>query len=232
MNAYQGSVAIITGASGALGGAVAERFYRAGVSLALLDKAYSKLQRRWKGRGSVLCLECDLGDFTQLEKSVGLVIERFGKVDSLLNIAGGFAMGHSVLETTGEAWAAMQEINVGSVFFACRAVLPYMRERKHGSVVNVGAKAALEGKALLAPYIVSKSSVMRLTECLAEENRRDGIRVNCILPSVIDTPANRRDMPEADTSSWVSPEAIADVFLFLVSDASRAINGASIPVYG
>ena len=113
-----------------------------------------------------------------------------------------------------------------------RAVIPHMLAQGYGKIVNVAARAALEGKAKMAPYVVSKSAVIRLTESMAAELRDAGINVNCILPGTIDTPQNRRDMPNADHSRWVPPGALADVILFLACDAARAIHGAAVPVYG
>ncbi len=232
MNKLSESVTVITGAAGALGSAAAKRFYDAGARLALLDRHKERLEEEWNGAADVLCLECDITRSASVKEAVERITGRFGRIDILLNIAGGFAMGTPVHEASEESWNAMLDLNAKSVFLVSGAVIPFMRRQKNGRIVNMAAKTALHGNALLAPYIVSKSAVIRLTESLAEENKREGIRVNCLLPSIIDTPANRKAMPDADFSAWVSPDAITDVLLFLVSDASRAINGASIPVYG
>ena len=232
MSTLSESVSVITGAAGALGSVVAGKFRESGAQLALIDRDRKSLLDRWGEREGVICRECDLTDAEEVDAAVKEILEHFGKIDSLLNIAGAFAMGPPVHEMTTETWDTLQESNLRSVFLMSRAVIPHMRERKSGRIVNIAAKTALHGAAFLAPYIISKSSVIRLTECLADENRREGIRVNCLLPEVIDTPANRKEMPKADFSSWAAPEAIADLLVFLASDASRAVNGASIPVCG
>jgi NAD(P)-dependent dehydrogenase (short-subunit alcohol dehydrogenase family) len=126
----------------------------------------------------------------------------------------------------------MLDLNARTAFVVSRAVIPGMRERGQGKIIHVASRAALKGSAKAAAYSASKSALIRLTESLAAELKRDGINVNCVLPGTIDTPQNRASMPKADRSRWVAPEAIADVILFLASDAARAIHGAALPVYG
>lgn len=232
MSDVSGKVVIITGAAGALGSVASTMFFDRGASLALVDKHADRLLSRWRGADQVVCLSSDLTVASSVEKSVKRIFERFGRIDALVNIAGGFAMGPQIHEASEGAWDRMLELNVKSVFLMTRAVIPVMRRQKTGRVVNVSAKTALKGGSGIAPYVISKSAVIKLTECLAEENREEGININCILPSIIDTPANRADMPDADFSRWVPPEAVVDVVLFLVSEESRAVHGASIPVYG
>lgn len=232
MKDISGSVVVITGAAGGLGSVAAKRFFDAGARLALLEKSADKFVRQWDGVEQVICLETDLIQSSSIDAAVDRIMEHFGRIDTLINIAGGFTMGSPLHETSEETWDYMLDLNAKSVFFMSRAVLPVMRRQKKGRVVNVAAKAALQGAAYMAPYVISKSAVIKLTECLAEENRQEGININCVLPSIIDTPSNRKDMPDADFSRWVAPEAITDVIFFLVSEASRAVNGASIPVYG
>jgi NAD(P)-dependent dehydrogenase (short-subunit alcohol dehydrogenase family) len=154
------------------------------------------------------------------------------RIDILCNIAGGFRMGHPVHETPDETWDLMLGLNAKSVVHCARAVVPGMLGAGHGKIVNIAALAGLSGKANMGAYSASKSAVIRLTESMSAELRDKGINVNCILPSTIDTPQNRADMPKADPRRWVAPEALADVVLFLASDAARAIHGAAIPVNG
>ena len=232
MSDLSGKVVVITGAAGALGSVVSAMFFEKGAAMAVADKQADSLLSRWQGVEAVMCLETDLTVALSVEESVSRITERFGRIDALVNIAGGFAMGPPIHEASEETWDYMLDLNAKSVFLMSRAVIPVMRIQKRGSVVNVSAKTALKGGAGIAPYVIAKSAVIKLTECLAEENRQEGINVNCVLPSIIDTPSNRKDMPDADFSRWVSPEAIADVILFLVSEESRAVHGASIPVYG
>lgn len=232
MSDVSGKVVIITGAAGALGGVVSKMFFEGGAALALLDKHIDLLVKRWQGTDKVMCQEVNLTLASSVETSVSRIMKRFGRIDALVNIAGGFTMGPPVHEVAEETWDYMLDLNAKSVFLMSRAVIPVMRRQKKGRVVNVSAKTALQGGTGVASYVISKSAVIKLTECLDEENREEGINVNCVLPSIIDTPANRKDMPDADFSRWVSPEAIADVVLFLVSEESRAVHGASVPVYG
>ncbi|MCA9993461.1 MAG: SDR family oxidoreductase, partial [Anaerolineales bacterium] len=144
----------------------------------------------------------------------------------------GFKMGTPVHETPLETWDAMLDLNARTVIYTGRAVIPYMLQQHSGKIINVAARAALAGKANMGAYIAAKSVVVRLTETMAAELASQGINVNCVLPGTIDTPQNRRAMPQANFSNWVAPEALADVICFLASPAARAIHGASVPVYG
>lgn len=222
---------VITGAAGSLGRAVADAFGDAGAQLALLDIREDILQEIYGQRGAVL-IAVDLTDPGSVEAAVEKVVTQLGGIDVLANIAGGFTMGPRVHETELKDWDTMLDLNARSVFLTCRATLPHMLAHDGGKIVNIAARVAVAGKANMAPYSVSKTAVARLTESLAAEYRADNINVNCIMPGTIDTPANRRDMPDADFSNWVPPSALADVVLFLCSDAARAIHGACVPVYG
>ncbi|MEM1114664.1 MAG: SDR family NAD(P)-dependent oxidoreductase [Pseudomonadota bacterium] len=155
-----------------------------------------------------------------------------GPVDALLNIAGGFAMGTAASEPDDEQWDWMFKINVSTNRNATMAAVPLLRARSGGAIVNVGALGAVSGLAGMSAYGCAKSSVMRLTESLAEELKSDGINVNAVLPSMIDTPVNRADMPDADFSTWVAPEKLAEVMCFLASEGASAIHGALVPVRG
>jgi len=179
-----------------------------------------------------LATSVDLTNANAVETMVDETVERFGRVDVLINTAGGYRGGTPVYETPFETWDFMLNLNARTVFTASRAVIPHMLRQGSGRIVNVAARAALQGGAKMAAYSASKSAVMRLTESMAAELKKDGINVNCVLPGTIDTPQNRQAMPNADHSRWVKPEAIADVILFLASDAARAVQGAAIPVYG
>ncbi len=225
---------IVTGAGGALGTAVVRAFAGAGARVALVDinqRALCRVVDSLAGVQATLSIETDLTDPPSVQSMADQVSDRFGGVDVLANIAGGFTMGPRVHETELADWHAMLDLNAKSVFLCCRAVIPHMLVGG-GKIVNVAARVAIEGRAKMAAYSVSKSAVARLTESLAAEYRSEGINVNCIMPGTIDTPANRRDMPKADHSRWVSPAALADVILFLASDGARAVHGASLPVYG
>ena len=159
-------------------------------------------------------------------------VAQAGDIDVLANIAGGFAMGDSVTDASDDTWDFMMNLNARTVLNVCRAAVPGMVDRGCGKIVNIGARGALRGTALMGAYIASKSVVMRLTETLSDELKGCGINVNCVLPSIIDTPRNRKDMPKAKFENWVPPEHIASVVLFLASPAATAVHGASIPVEG
>jgi len=218
-------VVLITGASGNLGRAVANGFAAQGARLAFADRSS-------QDREGGLQVQVDLTDEGSVQSMVEEVIARYGRIDVLANIAGGFTMGPMLHETDARDWEFMMNLNARSVFYASKAVLPHMLKQGSGSIVSVSARAAKEGKSNMGPYCASKAAVITLTETLAAEHKYNGINVNCILPGTIDTPQNRDAMPDADFSKWVPPAALADVIVFLASDAARCVTGASIPVYG
>ena len=159
-------------------------------------------------------------------------VEQIGAIDVVFNIAGGFDMGPTVHETSDAQWDHMFNMNVVTMRNMVAAVVPQMIERGSGSIVNVGAMSAREGQANMGAYCVAKSTVMRLTESLSKELRHQGINVNAVLPSIIDTPTNRKDMPDGDFEKWVRPQDLANVVCFLGSNAARAVHGALVPVQG
>jgi len=230
---FAGQTVMITGAAGNLGQAVADAFAAAGANLALLDLNDASLAKvATAGAGDVLRQRVDLSDSASVAAAVGAATARFGRIDAVCNLAGGFQMGEKVHEIPADKWNFMMELNAGSVLRMSQAVVPQMLKQGGGRIVNIGANSALAGKAEMAAYIASKSAVIRLTESMAAELRMHNINVNCVLPSIIDTPQNRAAMPKADPKKWVAPEALADVLLFLCSPAARAIHGAAIPVVG
>jgi NAD(P)-dependent dehydrogenase (short-subunit alcohol dehydrogenase family) len=230
---FEAKTCLITGAAGNLGRAVGAAFASAGASLVLLGRGLESVRAAHGDKPErVLPLEVDLLDASAVAKAVETALQRFPRIDVLCNIAGGFRMGHPVHETPDETWGLMLDLNAKSVITTARAVVPGMIASRSGKIVNIAALAGLGGKANMGAYSASKSAVIRLTESMSAELRDKGINVNCILPSIIDTPQNRADMPGADPRKWVSPEALADVVLFLASNRARAIHGAAIPVTG
>jgi NAD(P)-dependent dehydrogenase (short-subunit alcohol dehydrogenase family) len=232
MGKFENRVVLVSGAAGNLGKAVASAFYEAGADLALCDLYPEPLLSVFADSSRVMVLECDLTQPDSTETMVRTVLDRFGRIDAVTALTGGFSMGGPLHETSVDDWELMMKLNTATLFNIAHAVLPHMRLRREGRIVTVGARAALSGRARMAAYTASKAAVIRMTESMSEENKLYGINVNCVLPSIIDTPLNRRDMPDADFTTWVSPAALADVIMFLASDASRSIHGASIPVYG
>ena len=226
---FDGRTAVITGAAGALGRAVVRRFRDLGAHVAAIDlsaEALSDIADADTTRA------CDLTDEDAVRGAFAAIHKDRGRIDVLANIAGGFAMGPRVEETTAADWRAMLEINAVTAWLACKHALPFMRAAGFGRIVNIGARAARRPGAKMAPYCVSKSAVVTLTEVLALECAGSGITANCVLPGTIDTPRNRADMPDADHSRWVPPEELAVAIAQLADPANRAVNGAVVPVYG
>ena len=236
MSEFDQTVVVITGAAGNLGRAVAQAFAARGAHLALLDlnaEGIEKTIEDSSGQASAHGFACNLVDRLSVESAVQEVLQRFGRIDVLANIAGGFTMGPLIQDTEDRDWDFMMNLNARSVLNTCRPVIPAMLDNEGGGrIINVSARAATQGKGRMGPYCASKAAVLTLTESLAAENRMDNINVNCILPGTIDTPQNRQAMPEAEFSHWVPTAALADVVVFLASDAARCVTGAAIPVYG
>jgi len=204
------------------------------MGLALLDRdgdALAGLAGKATG-ATVLPLATNLLDAGAVAQAVDQAVARFGGIAAAVHLAGGFTMGEPVHETAASTWQRMLDLNVNTMLHSAAAVVPVMRRARRGAIVNVGAMSALRGAATMGAYIASKSALMRLTESMSAELREDGINVNAVLPSIIDTPANRESMPKADPGRWVAPEALAAVIGFLCSDDARAIHGALIPVTG
>jgi NAD(P)-dependent dehydrogenase (short-subunit alcohol dehydrogenase family) len=225
-------VIIVTGAFGVLGRAVAARLHAAGARLALVDAASTAPQPLPDGYANHLSLPgVDLADAAATDAAVQQVVARFGRLDGLVNVAGGFRW-ETVADGSPATWDLMYTMNVNTALHACRAALPGLRASGAGRIVNIGSGAAAKAGAGMGAYAASKSGVLRLTEALAEECKDLGITVNAILPRIIDTPANRKDMPDADSARWVPPGDLAEVAAFLLSDAARSITGAAIAVNG
>ena len=217
---------MLTGAAGNLGRAVASAFGDANLVLVDLKR------RNMQDRDRQLCIAADLLDPSSVQAAVDKAVERFKRVDVLCNIAGGFRMGPPVHETTDKDWDFMFNVNARTVLNMSRAVVPVMLKGGGGKIVNIGAFAAQKGAAQMGAYIASKSAVIRLTETMAAELREKNINVNCVLPTIIDTPENRKAMPDVDPKRWVAAEDLAKVIVFLASDAARAVHGAALPVAG
>jgi NAD(P)-dependent dehydrogenase (short-subunit alcohol dehydrogenase family) len=226
-----GRIYAITGASGALGSAVAAAAHEAGARLALID--HGKHPRPGLPSGPDVFVQggVDLTDAVQAGAAVEAAAERFGGLDGLFNIAGGFAW-ETVEGGTAASWYDLYRLNVLTALNASRAAIPHLKRSAGGRIVNVGANAALKASLGMGAYATSKAGVHSLTEALAEELKGDDVTVNAVLPSILDTPANRKDMPKADPAKWVAPAELAAVMLFLASEEARAVTGALIPVTG
>jgi NAD(P)-dependent dehydrogenase (short-subunit alcohol dehydrogenase family) len=224
---------LITGAAGSLGRAVADFFAEAGANRVLVDVSEPGLRATYPGDDPrQLLAATDLLDPAAVARSVDAAWKQFGRIDALCNIAGGFTLGTPVHSTPAADWKKMWDINAQTMLNAVQAVTPKMLAAGGGRIVNIGAGPGQKGAALMGAYSVAKSAVIRITEAMSAELREQNINVNCVLPSIIDTPPNRAAMPEADPSRWVAPRDLAAVIRFLCSDEARAVHGAAIPVVG
>jgi NAD(P)-dependent dehydrogenase (short-subunit alcohol dehydrogenase family) len=224
---------IVTGAAGNLGRAVAMAFHKTGANLVLIDRDDAALRSAYdNGDANTLLCATQLNESGAALRVVKHAQERFGAIDVLCNVAGGFHAGERVDQISDESWNLMMDTNARTVMHMAQAVVPFMIDARYGKVINVAAAAAQTGMAGMGAYCASKSVVLRLTEAMSAELRGRGINVNAVMPGIIDTPQNRKDMPDADFGNWVKPADIASVMLFLASDDARAIHAAAIPVCG
>ncbi len=223
----QGKIVVVTGASGALGRVVAASALAKGAKVAGIDHAASAIKAT---ADRVEFGGIDLTDAAEARKAIDAAATHFGRLDALINIAGGFAF-ETILDGDPKTWRRMYDLNVLTALNACRSAIPHIVKSKAARIINVGAMGALQAGAGMAPYAASKAGVHRLTEALAAE-WKGKITVNAVLPSIIDTAANRASMPDADFTKWVRPEELAEVILFLASDAASAVTGTLLPVNG
>jgi NAD(P)-dependent dehydrogenase (short-subunit alcohol dehydrogenase family) len=233
---FSGQVVMVAGGTGNLGGPVARAFAAAGAKVVVVDRDEEKQQQTfadWRDRADIwLAAPVDLLDPAAAREVAAQTVARFGRIDVLVNTVGGYRAGEAVADLALSTWDLMLDLNARTTLILCQAVLGVMLEQGAGKIVNVAARAALVGNAQHAAYAASKAAVVRLTESMAAEVGRRGINVNCVLPGTIDTPDNRAAMPKADPTTWVAPDALAEVILFLASDGARAIQGVALPVDG
>jgi NAD(P)-dependent dehydrogenase (short-subunit alcohol dehydrogenase family) len=226
-----GRVYAITGAFGVLGSAVAKAAAATGGRLALIDFAPTAPTGLPSGDDVLVLGGVDLTDAVAAHAAIEAVVARFGGLDVLLNIAGGFRW-ETLESSLAEGWHRLFFLNVQTAANASRAAIPHLRGSAAGRIVNVGANGALKAAMGMGPYAASKAGVHALTQALSEELKGDGVTVNAVLPSILDTPTNRADMPKAKFADWVAPADLAAVMLFLASEEARAVTGALIPVTG
>jgi len=239
MSEFTNKVVVVTGAAGALGQAVVHFFAAQGAKVACLDvsneafaASFSESYAQGAEQDTRLYLALDLTSRDSVNAAAQTILNKWGQVDVLANIAGGFTMGETVHETSDKTWDFLLNLNTKSIIHTASAFVPQMQKQGSGKIINISAGAAHSGIALMGAYVASKSAVLRLSETMAQELRGDGINVNSILPGMIDTPRNRSDMPDADFSTWVPPAKIAEVIGFLASSAASEIHGAGLPVVG
>jgi NAD(P)-dependent dehydrogenase (short-subunit alcohol dehydrogenase family) len=233
-----GKVAVVTGGTGSLGRVVVRTLLDQGVNVVTTYRSEEKqneLNDLVGEAGSKLTsVQTDVTSESSVQALFQKVIDKLGRVDILLNIVGAYKGSGEVAGTKESDWDYMMDVNLKSAFLCSKTAKPRMIGQNYGKIVNVSARTAVEKRfrAKSGAYAVSKAGIVVLTEIIAEEVKKYDINVNCIVPSTIDTPSNRRDFPSGDFSKWVRPEQIARVILFLVSDDSKSISGASVPVYG
>jgi NAD(P)-dependent dehydrogenase (short-subunit alcohol dehydrogenase family) len=226
-----GRVFAITGASGALGSTVAKAVVSQGCRVALIDHVRHTPHGLTDGDDVLILGGVDLTDAESAKAAIDAAAARFGGLDVVLNIAGGFSW-ETVEGGDWATWSKLFVLNVQTAANVCRAAIPHLKRSKAGRIVNVGANGAVKAALGMGAYAASKAGVHRLTEALAEELKASGVTVNAVLPSIIDTPANRADLPKADFATWVTPEELTAVMLFLASEKASAVTGALIPVTG
>jgi len=238
MELLKDRVAIISGGTGALGRAVSEHFLVEGAKVAvpyIVDAEVPLFNDRLANRfpaSNAWLSKVDVGDENQVAKFVEEATRKFGKIDILINLIGGFWGFKTVADTSLAEWQAMFDINLKPTFLLCRAAVPVMQKNKYGRVVSVSSRTGLTGAGEFAAYAIAKGAIKTFTASLAEEVLADNILVNAIAPSTIDTEANRKAMPKAKHENWVKPEDIARTLAFLSSEQNQVTSGAVVPVYG
>ena len=235
MNQKKDTVAVVLGATGNLGRACAEQLASAGAQVVAVDRSDERLADSyddWDKTRHLLLGGADLTDSDAVVRLVDAIVERFGRIDVVINTIGAFRGGQPVTAEEPGTWDFLMTVNLKPAVNIARAVVPVMTKTGGGSIINIASRNAFGGAANFAAYSAAKAALLRMTESLADEVKAAGINVNCVVPGTMDTPQNRTSMPDADTTRWVSLEAVADVILFLASPESRAVNGAAIPAYG
>lgn len=232
----QGHVAFVTGATGALGHAVTAAFLDKGATVVAsfrTAESLDQLRRRIGEPAARLSgVEVDLSSGERIQQAVAEVLHRAGRIDSLVNLVGGYAGGQPVQQMEEALWSHMLSLNLTSAFLITQAVLPHLLANKRGRIVHVSSRSAVEPFAGAAAYVASKAGLIAFTRAVAAEVAGSGVTVNVVVPGTIDTPANRSSMPRANFSKWVPPQAIAEAILFLASEEAGAINGAALPIFG
>lgn len=233
---FDGKFVLIAGGTNDLGLLVTSRFVEMGakvVATYLSEAERHAFSSRYPDMVNDIYFDwVDAVDPAKVTKCVNHHIKQRGAPAALVNLVGGYAYGPSVLSSDSHEFQRMLDINFHSTFNFCSAVVPAMVEAGGGKVVNIGCRGGQYGAPMSAAYSIAKSAVVRFSEALSHEVKEKGVNVNSVLPSILDTPSTRQDMPDQDFSRWVDPVDLAEVILFLASDASRALHGAAIPVYG
>ncbi|MGA2417181.1 MAG: SDR family NAD(P)-dependent oxidoreductase [Candidatus Sulfotelmatobacter sp.] len=225
----QGKVVLVTGANGGLGMHVTQAFLDAGATVIGTSR---RIQQSDFNSPRFTAVPAEISSHEAAKVHVDQVVARFGRLDVLAHTVGGFAGGQSIADSDDETFQQMLDLNLNSVFHILRATIPALRQTGNGRIIAIGSRAALEPGTGIGAYSASKAAMVSLIRTVALENKDAGLTANVILPGTMDTPANRKSIPNADFSKWVRPSAVASLITWLASDAGKDINGAVIPVYG
>lgn len=229
MKSLEGKVTLITGAKGGLGSFVTEAFLAAGARVVGVSRSIKQADF---AHPEFLAMPAELSSGDAARQLTSQVVGRFGRIDSLVHVMGGFAGGQSVADTDDATMEQMLDVNFRAAFFMARAVLPQMRQQGSGRILAVASRQGVEPGAMVGAYSASKAALVALIRVIALENKDRGISANSVLPGTMDTPANRAGDPAADRSQWVQPSQVAALLVHLASDAAAQITGAAIPIYG
>jgi len=222
-------IALVTGANGGLGTHVTKAMLDAGFTVVGLSP---RIQQSDFNHSNFIALPSTLDSLDTAKKAVATVIGRCEKIDVLAHLVGGFAGGKRIADTDDSTWQRMFDANLNSAFHILRTVIPEMRKAGGGRIIAIGSRAAEDPGPKVGAYSASKAALVSLMKTVALENKDAGITANVILPGTMDTPANRKDMPGADVSTWVQPQSVASLMIWLASEAGKDVTGAAIPVYG
>jgi NAD(P)-dependent dehydrogenase (short-subunit alcohol dehydrogenase family) len=229
MNSLEGKVTLITGAKGGLGSFVTEAFLTAGARVVGVSRS---IQASDFSHSEFTAMPAEMSSGEAAGKLTKELVARFGRIDALVHVMGGFAGRQSVAETDDATFEKMLDLNYRSAFFMARAVLPYMRQQGSGRILAVASRQAVEPAAMVGAYSASKAALASLVRTIALENKDRCISANTVLPGTMDTPGNRAGDPRADASQWVQPSQVAALLVHLASDAGAQVTGAAIPIYG
>jgi NAD(P)-dependent dehydrogenase (short-subunit alcohol dehydrogenase family) len=229
MNTLEGKIALVTGAKGGLGTFVTESFLAAGATVVGVSRS---IQASDFTHPEFHAMPAELSSGDAARKLADDVEARFGRIDALVHVMGGFAGGKSVAETDDATFERMLDLNYRAAFYIARAVLPKMRRQGGGRILAVASRQAVEPAAMIGAYSASKAALVSLVRTIALENKDRCISANTVLPGTMDTPGNRTGDPNADASQWVQPAQVAAILVHLTSDAGAQVTGAAIPVYG
>jgi NAD(P)-dependent dehydrogenase (short-subunit alcohol dehydrogenase family) len=230
---FSNRIVLVTGGTGALGRAIIKAFVASSatvISSYVVDREVDQLEAQIKS--AVHLIRADIGKEEEVKNLVSSILDKYGQIHILVNVVGGYIGGKSVAELDEKEWDLMMNMNLKSAFLISKNVIPQMISSKNGKIVHVSSRTGLKSTGYDSAYAASKSGLIRLVESLSEEVKELNINVNCIMPSTIDTEANRIAMPNADHNKWVKPPDLANIVLFLCSEEGKAITGAAVPTYG